>query len=729
MYLILSISLLGSIFYILFKILEKFLKNNLKSKSYYNILKIISLAFIIPISYILSLYMPNIELKSHIPIEKTTQSIQDDKKLNVISQDIKPISFNTDNVIDNELEIENENKIENISVTDSNYKEKLHFNINYIKTLYLIGILLFVFMNLAFFIKFKLIIKKSNYILNDEYNKVLDKTKEKLNINKNILLLENKNVFSPMLVGIIKPKIILPIKEISIEDLELILTHELIHFKRKDLITKLVLLFVNILNFFNPLIYFLIKDIDKYCEYSCDDKLIKIYNENKEKAYCLAILNSINPNKNTHIHFSTTFACNRKNLKRRLENIMTKDKPKNKLKITLASVFFTFTCIIFILIFSIYYSNNKSNVFAKEKLTINRTFEEPVKIKDNEGNRLIDGKEVEIKTNILPEFEKDQVVPSVRLKGTFIKEEPSIGNLYLDFAPRKYFGTEGSTDKYIKIELENIGKHKDDKDNTFDLTCLIFGKYYNNDSRNMEKQFLGEFKVPKNQKVTYVFENIPNLNGYELGFVHKNSYAPSFNIEVTTAYNLEDLGASKISNLYNEKTEFLKYTDGQRLNDIPNKPDSTYTETYGGGKRIFDLDSGFYKNLNLKLDNKTNDEYLIFMYDVSTDIYSDTYLPISPIYKEYTVKANSVFDETITNTLLKEYYIHIVPKALREDYLKLQDLKEKLTKEAEEKGINNIYELNSKTKEEYEKLGKEYYDKYEQYLQKQEGTIYYKFFN
>ncbi len=725
MYLILSISLLGSIFYILFKILEKFLKNNLKSKSYYNISKIIALAFIIPISYILSLYIPNIELKPYTPIE-ITQSIQDSKELNVIAQEVTPISSNVDNVIYNK--VENENKIEGTSLVEDNSKEKMQFNINYIKNLYIIGIILFVFINLVFFIKFKLNIRKSIYILNDEYSEILNKTKEKLNIHRNILLLENNNVSSPMLVGIIKPKIILPKKSISIDDLELILTHELIHFKRKDLITKLVLLFINTLNFFNPLIYFLIKDIDKYCEYSCDEKLIKIHNENKEKDYCLAILNSLNPNKNTNIYFSTTFACNKNNLKRRLENIMIKDKPKNKLKITLASSFFTFACIIFILIFSIYYSNNKFDVFAKEKFTIDRTFDEPMKIKDSNA-RLIDGKEVEIKTNILPEFEKEQLTPDVQLKGTFIKEEPSVGNMYLDFSPRKYFNaTEGSTDKYVKIELENIGKHKDDKNNTFDLKCNIYGRYYNNATGMEEGVYLGKFYVPKNKKVTYVFENIPQFNRYELEFSHKNGYAPSFNIEVTTGYTLESLGVDSISNLYTEKTEFLKYTDGERLNDIPNRPDSTYEEKNGGGKRTFDLSMGFYKNLNLKLDNKSNDEYSIFVYDESRDVYDYKSSVNSTIYKEYTVKANSVFDENITNTLCKEYNVRIVPKALREDYLKLQDLQEQLFKECEEQDVD-IDELKSKTKEEYEKLGRAYYDKYEEILLRQEGSIYYKFFN
>ena len=58
----LAITLLGSIFYILFKILEKFLKNNLTSNIYYKLSKIIALAFIIPISYILSLYFPDLNL-------------------------------------------------------------------------------------------------------------------------------------------------------------------------------------------------------------------------------------------------------------------------------------------------------------------------------------------------------------------------------------------------------------------------------------------------------------------------------------------------------------------------------------------------------------------------------------------------------------------------------------------------------------------------------------------
>ena len=722
MYLILSISLLGSIFYTLFKLLEKTVKNDLSSNFYYNLSKIVALFFIIPISYILSLYLPSL---NNIDFSKFSTKTE-----NVIQVDENILNNNNKDIQDNNLSpviSQNTNHNEKSPYIKDNKISKININYSLIfKTTYITGIILFIFLNLLFFIKFKLTVKKSKQILNNDYNNILNITKQNLNINKNILLFENKIVSSPMLVGILNPRIILPKKQINIADLELILTHELIHFKRKDLITKLILLFINTLNFFNPLIYLLIKDIDKWCEYSCDEKIIKIFNKNNKKNYCIAILNSLNPNKNNNIHFSTTFACNKHHLKRRLENIMSETKPKNKIKLTLAGSFFSLACIIFVLTFSLYYTNNKTNVFAKPKPT--RTFEQPISLYSGSAKILKNGQRAPLTTEVLPEFKKKQLTPNIALKGTFIKEEPSVGDIQLKFHTRKFSNeTAESTDKYIKIELENIGKHKDDKNNTFDLRCFISALYYNELDEKYQNLFLGKFSVPKdpkNNKVTFVFESIPELNNYELSFNHLNGYAPSFNITVTTGYTLEALGIKNISNLSTEKTEFLKYTDDKRLNNLnPN-----LIETNGGGKRTFNINSGYYKNLNLKIANKSQDEYVIFMYDVSSDVYTYDNPYNKPVYKEYTINANSVLDKNFSDTICKEYEIHIIPKTLRNDYLKLQKLNENLSKEYEKTGLG-IEDNNSKTAQEYKTLGRKYYDKYEEILKRQEGTISYKSYN
>ena len=727
----LAITLLGSIFYILFKILEKFLKNNLTSNIYYKLSKIIALAFIIPISYILSLYLPDFNsinfnkfYKQNEPIQQTiTESITSTNN-NTSSNIISENTITKANTLNKNINMNNEKEI---NTNIDNIKVNINYNLIF-KTIYILGLILFIFVNFIFFIKFKITINKSNIILDENYNNILNKVKQNLNINKNIFLFENKTIFSPMLVSILNPKIILPKKNIPLQDLEFILTHELIHFKRKDLLTKLILLLINILNFFNPLIYLLIKDIDKWCEYSCDEKLIKIYNNN-QKNYCLAILNCLNPSKKTNIHFSTTFACNKNNLKRRLENIMSENKPKNKLKITLICSFFTFACAVFILAFSIFYSNNKVDALAKENNEIERTFDESIYL--NSGNRpSINYEEVPMTTEILPEEKERQLIPEILLKGTFKKEEPSTGSMELDFITRRFYNdTTYSTDKYIKIDLENIEQLSYDPKNVLNLSCRISGKYIDKFTGEIKEVYLGKFAVPKNEKRTFVFEAIPDIYAYKLKFQLPASYAPSFNLEVTAGYILESLGVDNISTTTFEETIPLIYTDSQRLNNVHKNPNSTYREYVeggAGGTRTYKLQSGFYNNLNLKLENKSNDEYTLFVYDKSVDVFKEEYMGSpSTLYKEYTIQPNSTLAENFTNALVKEYEVHIVPSALKDTYLELHNFIQE---------VYDTYKKNGKEDKKADKLYDEYKNKekkyrieYEKYLANQKGSITYKF--
>ncbi len=63
-----------------------------------------------------------------------------------------------------------------------------------------------------------------------------------------------KIISSPMLFGVRKPIILLPDLDYSQADLEMIITHETVHYKRKDIWYKFILLLANAVHWFNPII-------------------------------------------------------------------------------------------------------------------------------------------------------------------------------------------------------------------------------------------------------------------------------------------------------------------------------------------------------------------------------------------------------------------------------------------------------------------------------------------
>ena len=76
-----------------------------------------------------------------------------------------------------------------------------------------------------------------------------------------------------MLTGIFNPAVLLPSVDEDAETLRMIFMHELTHYRQKDILVKFSGVLVNIVHWFNPLVYLLIKKINIFCEYSADEKV------------------------------------------------------------------------------------------------------------------------------------------------------------------------------------------------------------------------------------------------------------------------------------------------------------------------------------------------------------------------------------------------------------------------------------------------------------------------
>ena len=99
----------------------------------------------------------------------------------------------------------------------------------------------------------------------------------------------------PMLAGFMRPVVLLPPADYSDEELNVILKHELTHYRRGDLWFKLLLLTANAIHWFNPLIYVMVRQANRDIEYACDEAVVKNQDLNFRKKYSLTILKSMSP--------------------------------------------------------------------------------------------------------------------------------------------------------------------------------------------------------------------------------------------------------------------------------------------------------------------------------------------------------------------------------------------------------------------------------------------------
>jgi beta-lactamase regulating signal transducer with metallopeptidase domain len=95
----------------------------------------------------------------------------------------------------------------------------------------------------------------------------------RMSITKAPLIAINDEITSPMLVGIVHPRILLPTKLPS-DGIDMILAHELAHLRRRDLWWGWPAALVGVLYFFHPLVYVLRRQLRRAEEAACDSQAI-----------------------------------------------------------------------------------------------------------------------------------------------------------------------------------------------------------------------------------------------------------------------------------------------------------------------------------------------------------------------------------------------------------------------------------------------------------------------
>ena len=160
---------------------------------------------------------------------------------------------------------------------------------------------------------------------------------ESMGISRAIPVYTCEKVYTPMIVGAIRPKIILPQKEISQKSLEFVFRHELTHYQRGDIFSKIFASIVTALHWFNPLIHVFDREFIFRLELSCDERAGRSIDLDGRKDYCMAILEAVPVKRNADV--GLIFGTSGKNkLKKRLDNILNFKKMRLSQKIIAAVV-------------------------------------------------------------------------------------------------------------------------------------------------------------------------------------------------------------------------------------------------------------------------------------------------------------------------------------------------------------------------------------------------------
>jgi len=114
------------------------------------------------------------------------------------------------------------------------------------------------------------------YPVKEEWKEITDRLRDRLGIKKSVRILQSHDVIPPFVFGIWRPVMIFPsvyFLQLTPQQLESIILHELTHIQRHDFIINLLQVIIEGLLFFNPTVWYLSQKVRQYREFSCDDEV------------------------------------------------------------------------------------------------------------------------------------------------------------------------------------------------------------------------------------------------------------------------------------------------------------------------------------------------------------------------------------------------------------------------------------------------------------------------
>ncbi|MBQ7500157.1 MAG: hypothetical protein IJT91_04615 [Clostridia bacterium] len=141
----------------------------------------------------------------------------------------------------------------------------------------------------------------------------------------------------PMIYGFIRPTVIIPDMELSPEEKNDIIRHELTHHKRRHLWIKLAGVAARTLHWFNPLVHIAVYRMNRNMELSCDEELLRGRSEEERRGYGNTLIRIIGRSVSGAAGLTTSFDPGKKTVRERFENIMDSEDKRGG-RVVVASV-------------------------------------------------------------------------------------------------------------------------------------------------------------------------------------------------------------------------------------------------------------------------------------------------------------------------------------------------------------------------------------------------------
>ncbi len=283
---ILDLSLMGTVLIMLLLGMKLFLRNRLSAKWHYMIwfLVILRLALPITVEHELSLYNLLKPVMSKIEITETHMWSSPTK------HDTIPVPEGNDPI----PSIKNgADKSQNPGTDNSLEGEKKLQMMDILALVWLLGAGIMAALTLLFNIRFYRKMVYSVPCQDPLSLKVLSDCYKLAAIHRPVPLFLNESAKIPLLFGVTRPRLIFSgqvLSRITQEEKRYIFLHELIHFKRRDILVNWLVALLRCLYWYNPLIHYAFYKMREDCEISCDESVLKLLTPSEYSDYGKTII-------------------------------------------------------------------------------------------------------------------------------------------------------------------------------------------------------------------------------------------------------------------------------------------------------------------------------------------------------------------------------------------------------------------------------------------------------
>ncbi|GKU26525.1 M56 family metallopeptidase [Clostridium folliculivorans] len=286
---IVYLSLMASAAVILISLIKLIFKNKFSGSWHYYIWLIVIIRLMLPYSIDSNISLfnyTNVGIGDNL--SKNISSIIEENNISKVPISPGKVSINTPKASSNTIDSQKD-ALPDIAYTPSSYSlfETISYKYN-LPMFWLIGVTLLASYILFSYILFNLKINSSSKSNAADLYLILDKCKKKLRINRNVKIIYSNYITSPCILGIITPKILIPgflSKELDPKDLEYIILHELSHLKKNDLMLNWIMTSLQVIYWFNPIIWIAFNKARKDCELSCDSFVLGTISKTAYKEY------------------------------------------------------------------------------------------------------------------------------------------------------------------------------------------------------------------------------------------------------------------------------------------------------------------------------------------------------------------------------------------------------------------------------------------------------------